>query len=307
MPFPLAGTITLAAAGVGAAALVVALALPVPPPAGGTWADFPTSGTTVAEGLTSLTAHASAPSANAPVTEFRFELTDAAGTPIPVMTDQHPIGSARPGSLAPGTLYYGRHLWQAVPGQYTLVDAYLAGGSWTSAPAVHFTVPGHVPTSTPTPTPTPTPAGTPTPGATPTPTPSPSSSQPSNPSAPPAPPAPTGQVQILSATGTSGYKDVSIQAFGITPVNAVVDVQVQLDPVGAPDNPDGTWLSQGCSDLTADTSSPPGNYTCSVEYDAQDPYGHSAATGWVRVQVTVGDQQITSYAPTNFTIQAPIH
>lgn len=307
MPFPLAGTITLAAAGVGAAALVVALVLPAQPPAGETWADFPSPGTSVAPGLVSLLAHASAPSANAPVTQFRFELSDAAGTPIPVMTDQHPRGSARPGSKVPGTLYYGRHLWQAVPGKYTLVDAYLAGGSWTSTPAVHFTVTGETLVATPTPTPTPT--ASPTNGPTPTPTPSPSSSQGSNPPTPPNPPAtpaPTGQVQIVSATGTSGYKDVSMQAFGITPANAIVDIQVQINPAGVAANPNGTWVSQGCSDLTPDSSSPPGNYGCAAQYDAQDPY-NAVATGWVRVQVTVGDQTTTSYAPTSFTIQPPIH
>jgi hypothetical protein len=307
MPFPIAGAITLAAAGVGAAALVVALVLPTPAPAGGTWVDFPTSGASVGQGLTSLTAHASEPTAQAPVTEFRFQLTDTANTAIPVMTDQHPVASGHPDTLIPTTLFYGRHLWEAVPGDYSLIEGYLAGGSWTYAPAVHFTVLGHG--TAPTPTPTPTPTATATPSSTPTPTPTPSSSQAPNPPTPPTPPvtpAPTGQVQILSALGVSGYKDVSMQAYGITPLNAIVDIQVQLTTYGVAANPNGTWTSQGCSDLTPDTSSPPGNYACSAEDDAQDPFDQ-AASGWVRVQVTLGDQTITSYAPTSFTIQPAIH
>ncbi|HEY5230125.1 MAG TPA: hypothetical protein VIJ11_04405 [Galbitalea sp.] len=303
MPLPLAGTITLAAAGVGAAALVVALVIPTPAPAGGTWLDYPTAGANVATGLTQFTAHASAPDPIDPVTAFRFELSDAAGDKFPVENDQHPSVNGTIKGLAPRTLFFGRVLWEAKPGSYSLVEGYLAEGKWTYAPAVAFTVPGEGSTPTPVQTPTPTPTSTPTPGATPTPTPTPTASATAS---PPPTPAPTGQVRITSQTHTQGGNTVSAQAYDVTPVNGVVDIQLQIVVAGQSANPNGIWTSEGCGNLGEDSTGPVETYACSTTMNASNPFHSSAATGWLRVQVTVGTTVTTSYGP-SFGISANIH
>jgi hypothetical protein len=289
---------------VAAAALVAALVVPVPTDAaGGTWLDYPTAGANMPTGLTGFTAHASAPSAADPVTAFRFELSDAAGDAFPVENDQHPSVNRKPGTLAPRTLYVGRVLWEARPGSYSLVEGYLAGGKWTFAPAVAFTVPGQVATPTPSATPT----GIPTAAATPTPTPSSTSAPPTAaPPAPPPPAAPTGQVRILSQSHSGNETDVTAQAYGLTPANAVVDIQLQVVKEGSSYDPNGTWLSESCSDLAADPTGSAGTYQCTTNVNAENPFNKSAATGWLRVQVTLGSQVTTSYGP-SFGINAPIH
>jgi hypothetical protein len=300
MPLPLAGTITLAAAGVGAAALVVALVLPTPAPPGGTWLDYPTAGAAVSVGLTQFTAHASAPAPGTPVTAFRFELSDAAGDAFPVKNDEDPSVNGKPGGLSPRSLYVGRVLWQAVPGSYSLVEGYLAGGTWTYAPAVAFTVPGKAPTPTPSVTPTPTDTPTAIPTSTPTPTPTVSST--------PAPPAsPTGQVRIVSTAPAPAANQVLAQAYGVAPLDAVVDIQLQIVVAGHPADPNGTWNSEGCGDLTPDPTGPSGTYQCTQPIYASNPFYASAATGWLRVQVTEGSTVTTSYGPTSFPIGANIH
>jgi hypothetical protein len=302
MPIPLAGTITLAAAGVAAAALVVALVVPAPAPPGGTWLDYPTAGASVSVGLTQFTAHASAPKPGTPVTAFRFELSDAAGTAFPVENDQDPSVNGKAGGLPPRTLYVGRVLWQATPGSYTLVEGYLAGGNWTFAPAVAFTVPGKATKPTPTATPT----DTPMPTTTSTPTPTPSQSTTPAPPAPPPPAAPTGQVRLLSQSHTGATTGIVAQAYDVTPLNAAVDIQVQIGAAGAAYNPNGTWASASCSNLTSDPTGPIGTYQCTTSYNANNPFNRSNATGWLRVVVTVGAQVTTNYGP-SFGINAPIH
>lgn len=296
----------------GGVLLTAVLIAPQPAPAQTIWFDQPDDYSTVAAGGAVIAMHASSPQK---ITQFRLIVTRDHEV-VTVLNDTTPDSVFFGDQASP--LVSGATQWTADPGSYRLTPSYLTAAGWVSGLPVRVTVPdGELvvptgpdlvapPTSSPEPAETPPPDepaeeqpadDAPTQGpAAPTPTPTPSSSTPATP-----PPAPTGTArrQLSGATTT-------FVAEGISPQNAVVDVQVQVTAdYNGPAKPTGTWKSVGCGNLSAQSGTSPTKYTCTTAaWTAPRSSGYQ--TGHVRVVVTSAGGTVTTYG-SNWLIEPSVN
>ncbi len=306
---------TVAAVVVGSLALGAVLITPPPPPPASVWLDEPVNAAELAPGGSLVNIHAS--SAHR-IVQFRV-IVSAGSEVVTVLNDTTP-DAVTFGNLAV-PLTSGSMQWKPKPGTYVLTPSYLDSSDWTTGNPITVTIsdgdfllpsgpapiplPGQTaePTEDPTvppeepidPTqPDPGPAATvppsqPAPSATPT----------TPPSTPAAPPTGTVRRQVTGTTTT-------FIAEGVSPQNAVVDVQVQItNDYNGPANPSGSWTSLGCGTLTAQSGTSPTKYTCTTATWNGPGQSSSFRTGHVRVVITSAGGTVTVYG-SNWLIDAHI-
>jgi hypothetical protein len=292
--------------GIGAAATFVvgSLALgavllispPTPPPA--IWFDQPTTGTELTVGDAVIALHASA---ERRILQFRVIVTEGQSV-VTVLNDTAP--DAVSFGVPAVALTTGVMAWAPQPGVYLLTPSYLDTSAWvsgtpitvtvtdrtlpTTLPTIPLPVPTAEPTSEPTEAPVDEPTSTPTPGPTapppPAPSPTPSASTP-----PASPPTGTVRRQVSGTTTT-------FIAEGISPQNAIVDVQYQITAdYNGPAQPSGTWTSLGCGTLSPQAGTSPTKYTCTTAAWVAPGRVSSYRTGHVRVVVTSAGGTVTVY------------
>ena len=289
---------------VGSVALGAILITPPPLPPTSVWLDEPVSGAELAPGGTLVNIHASAPR---PLVQFRVIVSHGSAV-ITVLNDTTPDSVAFGHEAAP--LSSGSMQWKPEPGTYTLTPSYLDTSGWTTGHPITVTIseasfllpsgPAPIPLpgkSTPLPTEQPTlppedapDATDPDPAPTTPPvqsTPTPSATTP--PATPAAPPTGTVRRQVTGSTTT-------FVAEGVSPQNAIVDVQYQItNDYNGPAQPGGTWTSVGCGTLTAQSGTSPTKYTCTTAAWTTPGRSTSFRTAHVRVVVTSAGGTTTTY------------
>jgi hypothetical protein len=289
---------------VGSVALGTVLIAPPPLPPTSVWLDEPVTGAELAPGGTLVNIHAST---RRSLVQFRVIVSKGPEV-VTVLNDTSPDSVSFGERAVP--LSSGSMQWKPEPGVYTLTPSYLDTSAWTTGNPITVTIgdgafvlpsgPAPIPLpgkSTPVPTEEPTlpPEEQPDPsdpGSAPTTppaqsTPAPSATTP--PSTPATPPTGTVRRQVTGATTT-------FVAEGVSPQNAIVDVQYQVtNDYNGPAVLSGTWSSVGCGTLSAQAGTSPTKYTCTTAAWTVPGRSSSYRTAHIRVVVTSAGGTVTTY------------